>query len=605
MLYREFIATWAKLLANVWHLYRFKIVLLMALTVLAGIADGIGMAMLLPLLSLVGVGDPASGVVILAIDRAFQLLGLSLNLETALGAILLMVVLQGIFVVIQGQMIAAVEAAYVSHWRETLLERLLGASWPYFATHRTGSLVFLMVTEAERLGRAFFLTIHLIAVLIVAAAYIALSMTISWSITLVLMLSLSLVAALLLYFSSKPSFSIGRDYGTHLDELQALITEFINGAKLIKATAAEPFVLEKVRPVHMEIERNYFGGVVIPYVLKAVLELVAIVVFCVLIYLGVKHLDVDPAVLLVLLAMFFRLVPKLNNVQYNIQLLLTYLPSFLRLEAALDDIHRMSEPYRIDSRERGFTKCPAIAFRDVTVTYGTRNVLDSISLVISANTTVGIIGSSGAGKSTLVDCMVGLAVPKSGSISFDRIPIADVNLRQWRSSIGYVAQETMLFDGTIREIICQGRDISEDLMFAAASQAHADFFILELPSGYDTFVGARGVQLSGGQKQRLSLARALAGQPVMLILDEPTSALDSLSEKEIVSAIQELHGKITILVVSHRISTIRHADKIVVLDKGKLLSEGGWESLSKNRTAAMMAGIDFASSDVIVGPEGI
>lgn len=581
-MHREFTTTWSRFLVHICLLYRLRVVLLLALNVLAGVADGLGMALLLPLLNLVGVGAARGGVFVSYIDQAFQSVGMQPNLETVLGAILLLFLLQGFIVIVQGRMIATIESEYVSHWRTTLLEHLLGASWPYFFGNRTGSLVYLIITEAERLGRAFLLTIQLIAVLIVAVAYIAISVMLSWTFTLGLFISLSLLAAILFRFSSKSSYRVGRDYAAYLGELQAIITDFIEGAKLIKATAAEPFVLEKIRPIHDHIERNYFGGVVIPYVLKAVMELGAIVLFCVLIYVGVRFLEIQPGVLLVLLAILFRLVPKLYNAQYNIQLLLTYLPAFQRLERALGEIDRMSEPYPIDSREKGFVKCPTIIMRGVTVTYDGRDALSAVSLNIPANTTLGIVGASGAGKSTLVDCLVGLAVPLGGTISFDGVPIGNVNLRQWRSSIGYVPQETVLFNGTIREIICQGRAISDALMVVAATQAHAHIFIMELSDGYDTIVGGKGVQLSGGQKQRLSLARALAGKPVMLILDEPTSALDSSSEQEIVAAIRELHGRITIIIISHRMSTVRDADRIVVLDKGKVLTEGGWEALCES-----------------------
>ena len=571
ILLREFSATWVRLLAHIWRLFRLRVVALLAFTVLAGLLDGLGMALLLPLLNLVGVDSVGNQAVVGSIDRALRFVGLQPNLEIVLGAILVLFVLQGGIVLIQGHMIAAIESAYVSYWRETLLRHLLSASWLYFSKSRSGSLVYLTITEAERIGRAFFLTIQLMAVLVVAVAYIAIALAVSWSFTLSLLASLSLLAAILFRFSATSSYRAGRDYARHLDDLQAVLTDFMTGAKLIKATAAEPFVLEKVRPIHAGIERTYFSGVIIPYVLKAVLELSAIVLFCVLIYVGVRFLELRPAVLLVVLALFVRLVPRLHLAQYNSQLLLTYLPAFQRLEEAIAEVDRMSEPYPIDSREKPFAKCPSIVMTGVTVSYDKRDVLSGVSLTVPANTTVGIVGASGAGKSTLVDSLVGLAQPRLGTITLDGVPIADVNLRKWRSSVGYVAQETVLFDGTIREIICQGRSIPDDLLITAANQAHAHQFIMELPNGYNTVIGATGVQLSGGQRQRVSLARALAGRPVMLVLDEPTSALDAQSEKEIVTAIRELHGKITIIIVSHRLSTVQDADKSVTLDKGRIV----------------------------------
>ena len=218
----------------------------------------------------------------------------------------------------------------------------------------------------------------------------------------------------------------------------------------------------------------------------------------------------------------------------------------------------------------------------VSVSYGGREVLTFSYLDIPANITMGIIGPSGAGKSTFVDILLGLVSPKKGSVKFDGIPIGEINLRQWRSSVGYVAQDTVLFSGTVRDVILQGRDICDEDLFVAAKMSRAHEFILRLPYAYDTEIGQSGVQLSGGERQRLSLARALAGKPVMVILDEPTSALDSISEHEIVTALKELRGKITVIIVSHRATTLRDADKIVVIDRGQIVSVGNWDELGGN-----------------------
>jgi ATP-binding cassette subfamily C protein len=538
------------------------------------------MAMLLPLLNMVGVGAAGAGGLITGyIEQAFALAGMRPTLETILGTIVVLFVLQGCIVLLQGRMIASIEAAYVSHWREALLEKMLGATWSYLSTQKTGSLVYLIIADAERLGRAFLLLTQLVAVLIVMLVYGAIALAISPGFTVALLVSLLLMSGVFVRLSSNTSYRSGRDYGRHVDELQALLTDFIAGAKLVKATAAEAYVMDRVRPIHRRIEHDYFGGVVVPYTLKAVMELAGIALLCALIYVGVRVLEMQTGALLVLLAIFFRLVPRLYNAQYNMQLLATYLPAFQKLESAMQELVGAKESYIAGSGESRFTESPDISMGKVTVTYGGRDALSDVSLEIPARATVGIVGPSGAGKSTLVDCLAGLVMPRLGTTSIGGVSIERLDLKRWRSSIGYVAQETVLFDGTVREIICQGRPISDETLIRAAEQAHAHAFIAELPQGYDTFVGARGVQLSGGQKQRLSLARALAGQPVMLILDEPTSALDAQSETEIMTAIRELKGRRTIVVVSHRMSAVQHADKLIVLDQGRIAGEGPWERL--------------------------
>ena len=564
---------WARLIAQIWRAFQGRMILLLLLTVLASLADGASMAMLLPLMNLVGVGGGQATVTADVFHRVFDILGVGPTLEVVLLTIVGIFVVQGLLVMAQGHVISSIESAYVAQWRKALLGCFLGAKWQYLSQQKSGSLTYLIITEAERLGRVFFLTIQLIASLVVILAYAAIALVISWKVTVGVLLCLGVMAAAFFRFSAKFSYRIGRDYSVRLDELQAIVTDFLKSAKPIKAMAAEPYVMEKTHAIHYEIERHYFGGVVVSYVLKVMMELAAIAFFCILIYASIRLLELPSSSLIVLLAIFFRLVPKMQNAQYQLQLMLSYLPAFGRIEAAMRDAEKMTEGHSIEERERSFKQSPSIVLNNVTVEYEGRIALSGACLEIPRNSTVCIVGESGAGKSTLVDCLVGLATPVAGEVLLDGVPLEDVNLRQWRSSIGYVDQDTVLFEGTVAEIICQGRDISKERVIDAAKKSHAHDFISDLPKGYDTVIGAHGVQLSGGQRQRLAMCRALAGNPVMLILDEPTSALDPASESEVAKALHELRGTITVVIVSHRISAIREVDKFVILNAGRIVRE--------------------------------
>ena len=579
----DFFKTLVRLLAEVRHLFRMRFNILLILTILAGLVDSIGMALLLPLLNLIGVGMNSDNLILDIFRYNFRLIGIEPSLESVLGVVVALFVFQAGLLVLQGRFIADIESTYVSQWREKLLRKMLGSSWIFFAGKRSGSLSYFVITEAERVGRSFYLSTQLLAGIVVAIAYVLVSLTISWAFTLLLLASMLLLALVLFQYSASTTLKVGREYSAHLAYLQEMMSDFVNGAKLFKATATETFVLDKLKPVQLLIVESYFGGVVIPYVLKAVLELGAIVLFCGLIYFGVLFLDIGPAILLVLLAIFFRLVPKLHNLQYNLQLLLNFLPAFSRLEAICEEMERYTEFSSLEYEVNKVEKCPSIVMQGICVSYGERKVLTNANLDIPANITVGIVGPSGAGKSTLVDILLGLVLPTQGTVKFDGIHIGEIDLRQWRSSIGYVAQETVLFSGPVREIIKQGRGISDSDMVNAAKKSHAHEFIEQLPQAYDTEIGPLGVQLSGGERQRLSLARALAGKPVMVILDEPTSALDSISEREILTALQELHGNITVVIVSHRASIVHHADKIVLVDGGEVVAMGNWDELAGNR----------------------
>ena len=186
-----------------------------------------------------------------------------------------------------------------------------------------------------------------------------------------------------------------------------------------------------------------------------------------------------------------------------------------------------------------------------------------------------LVGRSGSGKSTLMDLLVGLHAPTSGQIYVDGIDLQTLDLDQWQNHLGVVSQDVLLIHGSVSANIAFGLSgVGSDQIAEAARLADAEAFILDLPSGYDTVVGDRGMRLSGGQRQRLSLARALLRQPQLLILDEATSALDSLSETRILKTIKKVFSQITILSVAHRLSSISDADLIIVLDQGRVVEQG-------------------------------
>ena len=194
---------------------------------------------------------------------------------------------------------------------------------------------------------------------------------------------------------------------------------------------------------------------------------------------------------------------------------------------------------------------------------------------------VALAGASGGGKTTLIDLLMVLYEPTHGEIELDGRPLSHFDVRSWRKKIGYVPQESVLFDATIRENLLWSVESANDAeMIRACQLAYADDFIRELPQGYDTLVGNRGVRLSGGQRQRVALARAILRKPELLILDEATSALDSQSELYIQQAIEEISKETTVLVVAHRLSTIAKADCIYVLENGRIVERGTFEQVT-------------------------
>jgi ATP-binding cassette subfamily C protein len=224
-------------------------------------------------------------------------------------------------------------------------------------------------------------------------------------------------------------------------------------------------------------------------------------------------------------------------------------------------------------------------------------VLESISLTIPACTTAAIVGPSGAGKSTLADILSGLLAPTQGDVRIDGRILDD--RRTWRDQVAYVPQETFLFNTSIRDNLqWTVKVVNDDELWVALDLAAADF-VRSLPEGLDTVLGERGIRLSGGERQRIAIARALLRKPKLLVLDEATSALDSANEKRIQSALERLHGSLTILIIAHRLSTVRDADQVLVLDQGKVVEQGSYQDLMDSEES-YLARSSFGENDLDV-----
>jgi ATP-binding cassette subfamily C protein len=292
-------------------------------------------------------------------------------------------------------------------------------------------------------------------------------------------------------------------------------------------------------------------------------------------------MSIPAAGLLLLLFLFNRTIPLFGSIQRSYQECLNALPAFAgvlelqaRCEAAAEAQPETSEA--VELRE-------GIQFEGVSFTYGGQGSVAAIrelDLTIEAEKTTAIAGPSGAGKSTIADLVMGLILPNRGRVVVDGKSLSPERLKSWREQIGYVAQDTFLFNDTVRANLLWARsDASEEEIWRTLKLAAAEGFVSELPDGLETILGDRGVRLSGGERQRLALARALLREPSLLILDEATSALDSENERRIQKAIERLHGGMTIVVITHRLSTVRGADVIHMLEGGRLVESGDWPTL--------------------------
>jgi ABC-type multidrug transport system fused ATPase/permease subunit len=574
------------LIKDIWKKSGSLVLTLWLLMILVGLFDGIGMAMLLPLLNLIGVTTNQSGTVQVFAEHILSVLGFSLDINSVIIVLTLIFSIQACIVILQGLLVARVETAYVDQWRSQLMKLFFNAEWPFFVKNKLGNLVYIIILQTENAGRAFFGFSGFVAAVIMVLIYLTASLLISWKFTLFLGAISIMLTCVLLAPIIKLSYRSGINYDNLLAGMQAATTDYVSGIKLIKATGTEHTVLNNLRRMLRFVSKEYFNSIFFPYALRAIIEFSSIIFLCGFLFIGVKYLAIQTGAVFVLLAIFFRTARKIEQVNSSFQTLVKYLPSFKQITKYAQNARDFSENNLEEvAAPVDFSESPDINITNLSVNYGDNTVLSNVTLSIPSRKTLGIIGGSGAGKSTLVDCVIGLTRPASGQILINGQDLNKIPIFKWRNSIGYVTQETILFHDTVKANIIWGNDeISNSELINAAKKAHAHEFIQSLPNGYDTIVGDKGTCLSGGQRQRVALARAMLRCPVLLVFDEATNALDSVSEKEVLDAVFELKNHATIIMISHRLSAIKNADNILVLDQGRAVDEGAWDDLiSRNK----------------------
>jgi len=314
-----------------------------------------------------------------------------------------------------------------------------------------------------------------------------------------------------------------------------------------------------------------------------VTEFLSVIVGVLIIYFGAQLVIVDksikPSEFITFLFAIFQLMPpvkELSSVNNRIQESSAAAERIFEILDTEPKIKNAESPVTVNSFKESIT------FKDVSFHYDDSDelILDRINLEVKRGTINAIVGSSGAGKTTMVDLLPRFYDPTSGKILLDGIDIKEIRIEDLRRLMGIVTQETVLFNESVIRNIAYGlENCDKEKVIEAAKAANAHNFILELPKGYDTIIGEKGTKLSGGQRQRLSIARALLKNPPIMILDEATSSLDNESEVLVQEAIERLMQDRTTFVIAHRLSTIRNSDRIIVLDKGKIVQDGKHEGL--------------------------
>jgi subfamily B ATP-binding cassette protein MsbA len=498
--------------------------------------------------------------------------------------ILLVFLIKNIFWYVQSFLIVRVEQGVIMDIRNKLYSHYHLLPLEYFHGTKTGTLISRITNDitlvrgavangfAQALRQSFLVLV-----------YLAVVFWASWKLALIAFA----IFPPSFYLISKLSQSLRRKSSItqrKMANLTSVLQETISGIRVVKAFGMERFEIKKF----VNYARDYFNTMVklirVGSLGPPLTEFLGVVVGVLILWFAGRSILMGGGLtadrfFLFLLAMFSLMQPvkMLTNVNIEIQ---QGLAAAKRIFEVLDTQPKIKSPL---SAIKVTPDLQNIRYKDVCFSYdGEKEVLHNINLDVKSGEIIALVGPSGAGKSTLVDLLPRFYDPTKGEIEIDGIDVKKIDLKSLRDLLGIVTQETILFNDSVWNNIAYGYDgASKDTVINAARAANAHDFIQEMPQKYQTEIGDRGVKLSGGQRQRLAIARAIFKNPPILIFDEATSALDSESELLVQEAIDRLMKNRTTFVIAHRLSTVQHADKIVVMDQGNIVQIGGHISLIK------------------------
>ena len=492
---------------------------------------------------------------------------------------------KNIFLYIKNILVSYVQFSLIVRIRNRLYRHIHALSMSYFNRKKSGELASVMMNDVNVMQNAFTTTFQKLLVEPLNILFFgAILFIIDWKLSLVALLTLPLAG--FLYVSVGVSIRRkSKRIQEKIASIMHILTEALYSIRVIKAFATKDHEIQKFetegnRYFHLLFRRAKLNNLATP-----INEIIGVLIGVILLwYGGMQVIQTETLTsedfLRFILVLFAMLAPikTLGTVNITIQNSLAAAERVFKVIDSKPDINDKPDAKEIES----FSE--EIRFDNVSFDYGEESapVLKKISFSISKGSVVALVGSSGAGKSTIADLIPRFYDTTSGSLKIDGEDIREYKLSNLRKMMGIVSQEVILFNDTVKNNISYGQpETKESDIISAAKSANAMEFIDSLPEGLDTVIGERGIKLSGGQKQRLSIARAIIKNPPVLILDEATSSLDSESEKLVQQAIEQLMKDRTVLIIAHRLSTVRNADEIVVLEKGQVVEMGNHETLIK------------------------
>lgn len=506
------------------------------------------------------------------------------NYILKLGAVMIFIAILGIIGGI-GCLIAAsiVSQRAGTDLREDLFTKIQNFSFHNIDTFQTPSLITRLTNDISQIQMVILMSLRmLIRAPLLCFGSLIMAFSINAKLAMIFVVSIVILAIATFFVMGKamPKFKMVQE---KLDGVNTVMRECLAGMRVVKAFVRHDYEMEKFNTANENYKENSVKAFRIVILMLPMMMLILNISIIAILWSGGKQVSLGS----------LRIEEIMAFITYLMQMiiaLMMFAMVFMYISRAQISINRVNEVLNeeIDIADPVNPILPEksqgkVEFQNVSFRYkggSGEPVLENVSFTVNAGETIGILGETGSGKSTLVNLMPRLYDVSEGAIYIDGVDVREYSIHELRKRVSVVLQETILFTGTIRENIKWGnKNATDEEVIAAAKAAQAHEFIIELPNGYDTELGQKGVNVSGGQKQRISIARALIQNPNIIIFDDSTSAVDSLTEKRIRQSMKESHNHCTKFIIAQRISSIKDADKIFVLKDGKIAAEGNHNKL--------------------------
>ena len=548
--------------------WRRQVLILLAM-LLGVAAENLSIASLWPILEITGGGGPSISPAAQLVTRVLGTVGLDSSLGTLLlflcATLTLKFLLSSSGLIYVGKEVARM----TTQLRLRLIGAIVQARWSHIVDTPAGRLTAALGDEGERASAAYRAAGLFAVRLTETLTYLIGCLWISWEFSLA-----AIVVALVLWLAVARYVRMARRAGrtkwksTH--RLSTTVVELLTSIKSLRAMNRQDYLgrlaVDHTNRIRQSVEREFFSESAV----KAVQDPLLGTMMIGGIYVGHTYFGLGLVELLGTVWLLRRISSGVTGMRSTMQRVAIDGIAFWSIVDLTKAMERQAESLHGGKPARLAGGC---RFEDVRFGYGEREIVDRANFELPVGEVATLIGPSGVGKTTIADLLIGLHEPASGRILIDNVPLADIDLAQWRSKIGYIPQENILFNDSVRENITLGdASISDERVVAALTLAGAWGFVSALPHGLDETIGVRGNRLSGGQKQRLSIARALINDPELLILDEATSALDQATAREICEAVRGLRGDRTILAITHQSIWMEAADRVLTMQNGQVIT---------------------------------